>query len=219
MNIFVIVRHGHVENPINEKGQRLTYGPEDGLSDVGKIQIGAVARDLIRAGIQMDKLVSSPYKRAIQSAEILGSTFGVPIITDKRLMDVHAPGWVGTSVEELSDLGGNIYSLPPRSDDQESLENLIARSKEVIDSLNEENEGKVIGVVSHGDIISAMNWVVTREGMPSSYPEMSKHFYLDKGQAFVCALEEGKMIGEGRRFTSEYADSTREGFRGMTHRK
>lgn len=217
---LILIRHGEIEYPLNESGQRTTYGPDVLLSEVGIKQMNILAQEMKEQGMNLDVLVASPYLRTQQSALPFAREFGVPILSDYDLRDVDAPGWQGVTIEELASLGGDIYAIPRRSEDQEDLEQLVTRARNVLSGIVQGREGMNIGVVSHGDLLGAMNWVLTREGVPSSYKEMVTNKYLDKAQAIVYQVE-GNLTthGEGRLIVIEESQSTKEGYRGNKETK
>lgn len=211
---IILIRHGEIAYPLNERGQRLLYGPNVPLSEVGYNQMNQLAATLKQDGTRLDFLFSSPYIRAQQSAESFVREFGVSISTDHNLRDVDCMGWIGVTMDELASVGGDIYALPPRSEDQESLTQVVARARNVLSKIATNREGMTVGVVSHGDLLSAMNWVLTKKGIPSTYGEMVANRYLDKAQAIVYQVEgDLRTIGEGRLIITEESRTTVEGFR------
>jgi phosphohistidine phosphatase len=62
-------------------GQRSKWHGNDAdrpLSERGRTQVRRVSRALERAGIQPDRIVTSPFARATQTADIASETFGLP---------------------------------------------------------------------------------------------------------------------------------------------
>lgn len=95
MNLYC-VRHG--ETQFNLAG-RIQGQSDSQLSDLGRKQCQAVARVL--AGLQVDALIASPLRRAVESAEIIAETLGVPIKSDERLMEINAGIFQGHTWEEI----------------------------------------------------------------------------------------------------------------------
>src|SRR5215469_11976506 len=77
-----LVRHGEVANP-----GRVLYGRLPGfrLSDDGQLMAKAAADFL--AGRDVTVLRSSPLERAVETAEPIAAEFGLPIVTDVRLIE------------------------------------------------------------------------------------------------------------------------------------
>jgi broad specificity phosphatase PhoE len=77
-----LVRHGEVNNP-----GRVLYGRLPGfhLSEAGRLMAKAAADFL--AGRDITVVRSSPLERAVQTAEPIAAEFGLPIVTDDRLIE------------------------------------------------------------------------------------------------------------------------------------
>jgi broad specificity phosphatase PhoE len=77
-----LVRHGEVDNP-----GRVLYGRLPGfhLSEAGRLMAKAAADFL--AGRDITVVRSSPLERAVETAEPIAAEFGLPILTDDRLVE------------------------------------------------------------------------------------------------------------------------------------
>ena len=215
MNTLVLVRHGEVEYPFNSEGQRLVYGPQTPLSYEGTIQMEKLVDPLSRDKGKVTHLYTSPYTRAWQSGLPIWRKFRPLTFVKSILKDVYAPGWEGVTMDELKEAGGDIYAIPPRSEDQETLEQLVKRAREALEEMTYDYIDSKIVAVSHGDLLSAMNWVLMREGVPTSYKEMVENRYLEKGEAVRLEVDnELKLRGEGVSIAPERTLLTRENFRG-----
>lgn len=80
--IIYLVRHGE---SLPREQVSATQGASIGLSPKGKVQARAVARFLRRKRI--GTVVSSPFARAKETADIIGAALGVPVKTDVRLRE------------------------------------------------------------------------------------------------------------------------------------
>lgn len=218
MNNLILIRHGHVE-PKFENGVHVTYGPDGQLSELGHRQARQMARSLRAEGIVPDMLMVSPFKRAQQTAEPITSEFDLTPITVNDIQDVYCPGWWGVPNEDLRKVKGNIYSAAPRSEDQETFEDVFERAKNVLNFVLEGRDNQIIALVSHGDIIGAMNWILTREGLPVDYDELVTHKYLDRGQAIIHKLNDMRAEDEGRLIITKESLESAEGYRGNPEKK
>ncbi|NUP07793.1 MAG: histidine phosphatase family protein [Polyangiaceae bacterium] len=84
-----LVRHGEVENP-----RALSYGRLPGfrLSEAGRAQALGAAQYLRSYGGDVVHMSTSPLERAIETAEIIATTLGLPPpMTDERLIE--ASSW------------------------------------------------------------------------------------------------------------------------------
>lgn len=77
-----LVRHGEVDNPGGVLYGRL---PGFSLSEAGRVMAKAAADFL--AGRDITVVRSSPLERAVQTAEPIAAEFGLPIVTDIRLIE------------------------------------------------------------------------------------------------------------------------------------
>jgi len=77
-----LVRHGEVDNP-----GRVLYGRLPGfhLSEAGRL-MAKTAADFL-AGRDIVVVRSSPLERAVETAEPIAAEFGLPILTDDRLVE------------------------------------------------------------------------------------------------------------------------------------
>jgi ribonuclease H / adenosylcobalamin/alpha-ribazole phosphatase len=92
---LLLTRHGHTvrSEPEQYLGQRV----EAPLSERGRADAVRLAERL--AGVPIDRVISSPLARAVDTAAILAG--GGPFETDDRLMELDYGAWEGLSVEEI----------------------------------------------------------------------------------------------------------------------
>ena len=95
MRLF-LVRHGETQR--NREGQVQGRGDQD-LTDVGRKQAAAVARALIRENVTA--LYSSPLKRAVETAEIIGAELGLPVQVAEDMAEADVGGLDGLTSEEM----------------------------------------------------------------------------------------------------------------------
>lgn len=200
-----LIRHGDIEYPRDEEGRPLVYGPDTPLSVNGRIQIQQLSERLQYEEGKIDALFVSPYLRARESAQIISQQLSIPttrVIQDLR--DVDNPDWIGIPLEEYGKLGGDIYANP-KSPRQETLGQLVERAKRAITEILGPSPHHTIGIVSHGDLLSALVWFLKFPDMPpSSYLEMKTNSYLKKGEAYQCKIDNSvRLVKEGRLITVE----------------
>lgn len=92
---LLLTRHGHTTR--SEPEQYLGQHIEAPLSDRGRADAERLADRL--AGVGIDRIITSPLSRAIETAQILAR--GRPIEPDDRLMELDYGEWEGTPVEEV----------------------------------------------------------------------------------------------------------------------
>jgi broad specificity phosphatase PhoE len=91
----LLTRHGHTvrSEPEQYLGQRVGAS----LSERGRRDVAALADRL--GGIPIDRIVSSPLARAIESAQIIAGNR--PVETDARLTELDYGAWEGLTIEEI----------------------------------------------------------------------------------------------------------------------
>lgn len=216
MEVFV-VRHGAVEPTLDAKGQELIYGPDANMSDVGVSQMQKLGTQLVSEGVTLQAVYRSRYKRAIESTDILKETLHfesvIPILD---LRDVHPNSGEGQPAKELAKRGGDVYASP-FSDKQETLVQISQRARKTIRKIlkdAQDSKFKTIGVVSHGDLISAIDWGLKHEENPTSYEELKSSFYLQKAEACHYVFDRDlHLVGEGRVISIPEVQLSAEGFR------
>lgn len=196
------MRHG--ETRWNEEG-RLQGSVDIPLNDYG-IELAEKTRDgLKRDGISFDKVFTSPYSRAKQTAQIVAGQIRVPITEDDRLREVCFGAYEGVKISDIySDPAyagfAEYFRNPPayeREGTAESYEEVFARASAFLQEEILPLEGKYenVLVVCHGAIVRAILSLI-RE-LP-----LEKYWTISQPNCCVnvVALEERKltMVEEGR---------------------
>lgn len=103
--IVHVMRHGEVHNP---KG--VLYGRLPGfrLSELGQRMAAAGANYLVDSGAKLDLVVASPLLRAQQTAAPSARAFGLPVLTDHRLIEA------GSKLEGTRIHGDRTWLRDPR---------------------------------------------------------------------------------------------------------
>ena len=103
---WFIVRHG--ESTDNESGDRYSGITESLLTENGLRQAECVGRFLQPEGIQ--KIISSPMKRAVASARKIQSLTGGQLVIDQRLREIDYGEWEGLTRKEVFAKWPELYS-------------------------------------------------------------------------------------------------------------
>lgn len=85
MKRVYFVRHGQTL----KNTQHIHQGPEEPLTEVGRQQASEVARRLATLGVT--DLLTSPYVRALETASIISSSIGIPLMIDESLVEFRRP--------------------------------------------------------------------------------------------------------------------------------
>lgn len=180
---LLLIRHGESEGNVAATEARLAGAEvidvpardaDVNLSSTGQEQAKALGTALARIaeGLRPDAVVSSPYARAIQTAEIAVEAAGWPmkVLTDERLRDRE----LGI-LDRLTRLGvdtrfpeeaerrlwlGKLYYRPPGG---ESWADVALRLRSVLDELNSLRSGHRVMLVCHDAVILLIRYVL--EGM------------------------------------------------------
>lgn len=218
MKVFLI-RHGEQLYPRDEQGRKLVSRLDAPLVELGRKQLKDLGEAFVNEGETLDALYTSPILRARQSTNELADALSVADIqVVDGLKEVFPNSGEGKTYAEIEERGADIYAHP-FNEAQESLNHLVQRSKvalEFILSGTKKRGYSSVGIVGHGDPLCALKWTLKNLKFPSSYADMRKEFYPQKGVAygyFVSDDEPFRLTGEGRIITTEAARQTIEGFR------
>ena len=150
--IIYILRHG--ETDWNAIGK--LQGREDiELNEKGKQQAKAIAQYFFE--ISADVVVSSPLKRAFETAQIIANTLEIDSI--KIYNDLTERCW-GDASGMLPETRKNTFP-EGKAPNQEEFEDLRLRGINELSKIEEEYRGKTIVVVSHGAIINSMLYTIS----------------------------------------------------------
>ena len=141
--IIFLVRHGETIDNARQIMQGQTQGC---LNDKGREQAAEVARRL--AGEQIDAIVASDLRRAIQTAELIAQPHGLAVNTTPLLRERDWGSFTGCYIPDLKG--------KPWSDDIESAEKLLERARAFLIYITTTYPGKRVVAVGHGIINKAI---------------------------------------------------------------
>lgn len=146
MKTVYLVRHGHVENP-----RDIFYDGDFPLSDLGARQMLAIAEDLKRDGVKPTRILSSPYLRARESAQIISSVLGPEVEYEDRLIEWQVGDWFGKNLEAFRTFVG--YDKTPFRPNTEGIEHFDSMAERVAaaiaDVVRGLHEGESAVLVGH----------------------------------------------------------------------
>lgn len=150
------IRHGKTEDNISGKSQV----PEAPLSEEGRRQAEYVAKRL--SHIHIDAIISSPYRRAKETAEVIAKTLGKEIIFEDMFRELRRPSEIaGTSFDsaEYHRVINEIEKIELESDarysDEETLFEMGARAHQALILLVQQPETDIV-LVTHGVFLKMM---------------------------------------------------------------
>ena len=135
MTELLLIRHGESEGNIGRSSD-----PDCSLSELGLEQAQKLAHRLSRYDLGDFVALTSPYRRAVQTAEILSPAIGLPFVVEDSIRE-----W-----GEVCTVNGTLYQ-------KESTEELILRLSKFLHHIH----GKKLVVVSHASpiaILSQLAW-------------------------------------------------------------
>ena len=136
------VRHGQTDANLAQKNGDAIGEDDAPLNATGKKQAKEIAEKLRKECF--DVILVSPYKRAVETAEIINKYHNLPIITDEGLRERDGGGIDEKTWHEAFDFDSKTKF------DGESPEEFFKRVYKVIDDIKEKYAGKKVMIVSHG---------------------------------------------------------------------
>ena len=156
---FYIFRHG--ECPLNVTGHIQGQSIDGELTERGKLQAERVGKKLQNRHIEI--IISSPMKRARQTAGIVARYVGCPIIFDERFTEVNMGVAEGMHTSEIELRYGSLYKkwrncklddTQTHFDGGETKAEVRTRIFEALNEYVSENRYINIAVSAHGIVIS-----------------------------------------------------------------
>jgi probable phosphoglycerate mutase len=93
----LLTRHGHTDR--SEPEQYLGQHVRASLTERGRGDAVALAERL--DGLRVDRIISSPLGRAVETAQIIASRIAASVEVDERLTELDYGAWEGLTVEEI----------------------------------------------------------------------------------------------------------------------
>ncbi|QYH19443.1 histidine phosphatase family protein [Corynebacterium aquatimens] len=181
---FVLLRHGQTQHSA-ERRYSGTSDPE--LTDIGHAQAQRAAKALANMG-QIDAIISSPQKRARQTAAVCADALGIDpenieVIDDFREMSFGV--FEGLTRQEAmerysEEFGGWEASISGKPPEGESLTQLHRRVTRARLKVQEAHEGQTVLVVTHMTPIKS----VIRQALGAG-AETFRHIFLDLASVSV----------------------------------
>ncbi len=158
-----LVRHGEtILTPTRKFSGTGSLDPE--LTEDGLAQAERVAGEI--AKLQPEVLISSPLKRARQTADAIARATGLDVVEDEDWFELSFGTWDGKSIEEVKAESPDEYqawlnSSSYRPGDGESYDEARVRIDAALDKLVAKYPGQKVVVVTHNGVIkSAANLAI-----------------------------------------------------------
>ena len=139
MTVLYLARHGETVDNANQILQGQTQGM---LNEKGQEQAENLAKSL--DGIQIDAVIASDLKRAVDTAEVIAKRRSLPLVTTPLLRERDWGSFTGRFIPDLKDV-----QWP---DDVESMDAMMERARLFMDWLRRDYSQKTVVAVGHGII-------------------------------------------------------------------
>ncbi len=157
MKRVILVRHGQTEWNIERRYQ----GQQDTeLTELGRQQMVDAARWLQSESI--DKLVTSPLKRAKQSADIVAEVCGLHPQIDHRLTELHLGKWEGQPYSTGRGVE-NWFKLAPHGGEKGALFHSRIKNWLICQPIIKELADDTVLLVVHGLVVQSMLSLLLKE--------------------------------------------------------
>jgi broad specificity phosphatase PhoE len=178
----LFVRHGESQDDVEDR-----YGgwSDFDLTDKGKEQIAESAEEIKKLSENFQLILTSPLKRALQSAEVIGQKLNLQIRVFEYVKERNKYGILSGMVKSdakskypdlVADLDNNKYVIG-----SERHEDILERAKKSLELLEKIKLNSVI-VVTHGNFLIALFEI--------SGKKLTKK---DDGCFVLCNLSKGKL--------------------------
>ena len=158
MLTLILVRHGE-SRANNEKFFAGQLDVE--LSELGRHQAEVTAK-YVTDTYKIDKIYSSPLRRAYDTAKAIAERTGLDIIPRDDLREIDSGKWQGLHFDELEEKYAEGYGVwlhnigNAKTPDGESVKELYDRAWSAIEAIAEENPSGVVAVSTHATPIRAI---------------------------------------------------------------
>jgi ribonuclease H / adenosylcobalamin/alpha-ribazole phosphatase len=151
---LVLVRHGATPHTAAKRFSGGLRSSNPGLSDEGRAQVRATADWLAPIAEGVDAVVSSPVRRALESAEIIAERLGRTVDVEPGFAEMEFGRWDGLTFAEVAEqdkagLDAWIGSLETAPPDGESFREVEERVLAGLERIREAHAGRTVVVVSH----------------------------------------------------------------------
>jgi len=185
----------HAESEANALGIYQGQSIDTGLTDRGKKQAQAVAK--IFKKVEVGTIYTSPFLRTFQTAEIIAKATGLPVKTDKRLIEINHGTWEGKTVDRFNKKEKQMLKqwrenpVGVQMINGENLADVVLRCQEFIEALP---EGKYI-IVTHDLVIRLMAAMALRHHFKYIWK-----FYLDNCGVTTISFKPYRLVNLNQNF-------------------
>jgi isoleucyl-tRNA synthetase len=162
-NQYYFLRHGEADSNVLNIVSSFPEKFEIGLTEKGKKEIEKAVKELKKEGIDM--IISSPLNRTKQTAEVVSKALGIKYKIDERLAEYDFGRLNGATVEEFEkEVGNHAGKFKNSPEGGETLVDVRSRVFSLVKELEENNKGKNILFISHGDPLWVLQAMMEGKG-------------------------------------------------------
>lgn len=197
---LLLIRHGAVDSPFSPQGP-LIYGPEQPLNTKGKHQIIRLGQQFTNEHLLPSVIYTSPFLRAVQSAELLHETLPnhPPVIVRDNLAGAFAPQWNKRPESEavgIDDLFADNPNVPDVHG--ETIEEVYARVVNEYDQIKSFHPQESVAIVTHFEIVGLLQHYLLH---PTETPRLDHT--VEKGECVFYQFSPEGTIIEALRISPE----------------
>ncbi len=189
--LIYFVRHGETEN----NARNIRQGPEGSLSEKGRAQALATAKRFPKHKGRPQVIISSPYQRTKETAEIVGKELGMDVEYSNLLVERRNPteiiGHEGgeREVKKIIDRIDKSYHADDlRYSDEENFVDLKKRAKKLLSYISRRNAKRII-MVTHGIFLKMIvSYMLYGESLTASqYNNLSYFNPINNAGMAICS--------------------------------
>ena len=152
MTTLILIRHGQTDWNVEGRWQGQADPP---LNERGRGQAYLVSLELELAQQKMTTLYSSDLRRAMETAQIIGTALELQVVPDPRLREINLGLWQGmlsTDIRQEYTRAFHSWYASPQDvcpPGGEGLGSLASRVLQVTNEIMQQHPGETVGIVAH----------------------------------------------------------------------
>jgi len=189
--LIYFVRHGETELNLHEVRQ----GPEGSLSEKGRAQALTTAQRFPKHKGRPQVIISSPYKRAVETADIIGKELKMKVEYSDLLVERRNPteiiGHEGSEIEVkriVDRMDKSYHEDNLRISDEENFVDLKKRAKKLLTYIKRRRERRIIMVTHSSFLKMVVSYMLHGKSLTASEYNTLRYFNLiDNAGMAICS--------------------------------